>query len=100
MLRRIASACRDKGTTWSQPVFTLAAGIVQRSAFLSTSLHSISLTMLGRGMVRASKRKARLTTSPNLVLVHGALMSLKTHNTSRGLVTAVRGVEAYRSGRT
>src|SRR5258705_12192801 len=47
--RRIASACRDKGTTWSQPVFILAAGIVQRSASQSTSLHSISLTMPGRG---------------------------------------------------
>src|SRR4030088_405238 len=48
-LRRIASACRDKGTTWSQPVFILAAGTVQRSASQSTSLHSISLTMPGRG---------------------------------------------------
>src|SRR6267378_4537322 len=48
-LRRIASACRDKGTTWSQPVFILAAGIVQRSASQSTSLHSISLTMPGAG---------------------------------------------------
>src|SRR6266481_2861365 len=47
-LRRIASACRDKGTTWSQPVFILAAGTVQRSASQSTSLHSISLTMPGR----------------------------------------------------
>jgi len=27
VLRRIASACRDKGTTSSQPVFILAAGI-------------------------------------------------------------------------
>src|SRR5258705_11766200 len=92
-LRRIASACRDKGTTWSQPVFILAAGIVQRSASQSTSLHSISLTMPGRGMVGASTRKARPTTSLNLVLVHGALMSLKTRVPSRGSVTPGRGVE-------
>src|SRR5258705_163078 len=92
-LRRIASACRDKGTTWSQPVFILAAGTVQRSASQSTSLHSISLTMPGRGMVSASKRKARPTTSPNLALFHGALMSSKTRVTSRGSVTPGRGVE-------
>src|SRR5438874_783479 len=40
-LLRIASACRDKGTTWSQPVFILAAGILQRLVSQSTSLHSI-----------------------------------------------------------
>src|SRR4051794_19883846 len=84
----MASACRDKGTTWSQPVFILVAGTVQRLASQSTSIHSISLTMPGRGMVSASKRKARPTTSLNLALVHGALMSLKTRVTSRGSVTA------------
>lgn len=74
-------------------VFILAAGIVQRSASQSTSLHSISLTIPGRGMVSASKRKARPTTSLNLALVQGARMSLKTRVTSRGSVTPERGVE-------
>src|SRR3954471_22211976 len=89
----MANACRDKGTTWSQPVFILVAGTVQRLASQSTSLHSISLTIPGRGMVSESKRKARPTTSLHLALVHGALMSLKTRVTSRGSVTPGRGDE-------
>jgi len=71
--------------------------MVQRSVSQSTSLYSIPLTMPGRGMVSASKRKARPTTSLNLALVHGALMSLKTRVTSRGSVTPGRGVECWQS---
>src|SRR6266567_2553693 len=65
--RRIASACRDKGTTWSQPVFILAAGIVQRSASQPIDLaplHFIDHAGAGNGQRIEAQGKANKVTEP------------------------------------
>jgi hypothetical protein len=53
----------------------------------------MSLIMPGRGIVKASTRRASSTTSPNLAFSHDGMINLKRRITSWSSVTPGRGVE-------